>query len=431
MSQTFTNVDDAVLCKIIAQASNRLVFVAPGIRPPVAQALGSAMAVVPITAIHLVLDVDAEVCRLGYGDKDFRGMELLQAAATRHNLTVNHHPGIRIGLLISDDTTLIYSPTPELIETESHRPDKPNAIILHNELPPQLADACAVGSDGFATLEVGKELIDAEMVETVKQDLRERPPKPFNIAKIERIFSSMLQYVELELEDSKPASRSISLNPQLFGVNDEAVVRRLTNRYYLFSESDALTVDIPQIDEDGKPDKTKPKEKFGSENIGRERNKIKRRFIIDAGRFGTLILRRDVPEFEQKIKVLQTKLREYQLAVQRQIAARTDEIVRELLAALLERLKAAPPERWQSRFLSKNPTDADIRRLFHEDIEVEVNRVKTGFEPKVFISYKEVTYQTFKDANFRELIEKRFGKESIDAIFQEHDVAPEQPSSQK
>lgn len=130
MSQTFTSVDDRVLCQAIVRARSRLVFIAPGIRPPVAEALANAMKIVPTTAIHLVLDVDAEVCRLGYGDKDFKGMELLQAAAARHALTVNHHPGVRIGLLIADDTTLIYSPTPELIETESRQPEKPNATHI-------------------------------------------------------------------------------------------------------------------------------------------------------------------------------------------------------------------------------------------------------------------------------------------------------------
>jgi len=85
------------------------VFIAPGIRAPVAMALARAMEIVPTGAVHLVLDVDAEVCRLGYGDKDFKGMEILQAEAEKHGVTVNHHPGIRIGLLIADDTTLIYS----------------------------------------------------------------------------------------------------------------------------------------------------------------------------------------------------------------------------------------------------------------------------------------------------------------------------------
>jgi len=42
---------------------NRLVFIAPRLRPPVAKALASAMAVVPHSAIHPVLDLDAEVSR--------------------------------------------------------------------------------------------------------------------------------------------------------------------------------------------------------------------------------------------------------------------------------------------------------------------------------------------------------------------------------
>lgn len=427
MNRTFTNVDDRVLCEVIAQAKQRLVFVAPGIRPSVAQALASAMPLVPAAAIHLVLDVDAEVCRLGYGDADFKGMEILQAAAANHGLTVNHHAGIRIGVLIVDETTFIYSPTPELIEAESHQPDKPNAIILRNALPPQLANACAVGSEGFATVEVGKDQIDAERVEAVKRDLRDRPPKPFNVARIERVFSSMLQYVELKIEDYKLTSSSLLLNSELFGVRDAEIVRRLKNRYQLFSETDALTVEIPHIGEDTKPDAKKPMEKFGPLSIDRERNRIKKLFVIEAGRYDTLILRRNVPEFEKEIKVLEAKIAEYRKAVQTLIEDRIQKIVNKLLATLLEKLKAAPPDHWRSRVLGKQPTDEDIKRLFREDIQDAVSRVKTDFEPKVLIAYKDVTYHTFRDEKFRELMEKRFGKDAIAGIFNEHDAAPEQP----
>jgi hypothetical protein len=425
MSQTFTSVDDAVLVRLTSQATQRLVFIAPGIRPPVAEALAHAMDNVPPAAVHLVLDVDAEVCRLGYGDKDFKGMELLQAAAARHGLTVNHHPGIRIGLLITDDTTLIYSPTPELIETESRQPDKPNAIVLTNELPAQLANACAAGKDGFATLEVGKDRIDTRTVEAVKRELQDRPPKEFNVARIERVFSSMLHYVELTIADYKLTTRSLLLNPELFGVRNVEVVRRLTNRYHLFSETDALTVEIPHIGEDGTPDPNKPKEKFGPLSIDRERNRIKKQFVIEAGNYGSLMLRRDVEQFEKEIEILKAQIAAYKNAVQAQIKKRTDEIVEELLAALLQRLKAEPPKHWQSRFLGKNPTDDDITRLFREEVQTEVNRVKTDFAPKVFTAYKDVTYQTFKDPKFRELMEDRFGKEAIARIFKEYDAAPE------
>lgn len=426
MSQTFISVDDAVLVEVISSARQRLVFIAPGIRPPVAAALSNAMAIIPTNAIHLVLDVDAEVCRLGYGDTDFKGMESLQTAAAQHGLTVNHHPGIRIGLLIADETTLIYSPTPLLIEAESRHPSKPNAIVLHNELPPQLANACAVGEEGFAKLEVGKDQIDISAVEAVKRDLEDRPAKPVNVARIERVFSSMLHYVELNIENYKLATRSLVLNPELFGLRNADVVRRTTSRYRLFSDTEALTVEIPHIGEDGKPDGRKPKVKFGPFSIDRERNRIKKRFIIEAGRHGSIMLRRDVKEFEKEIQVLEAKIAAYRHAVRNEIKERTDEIVGELLAALLDRLKADPPEHWRSRFLGKQPSDEDIKRLFKQEVQSEVDRVKKDFDPKVFTAYKDVTYQTFKDPKFLELMEGHFGKEAIERIFSEYDAAPEQ-----
>ena len=208
---------------------------------------------------------------------------------------------------------------------------------------------------------------------------------------------------------------------------DPEVVRRMTSRYHLFSETDALTVEITHVGDDAKPDDKKPKEKFGPLSIDRERNRIKKLFVIQAGSFGTLILRRDVPEFEKEIKVLVAKIAEYRKAVQTQIETRIQEIVEELLAALLERLKATPPDHWRSRFLAKQPTDEDIKRLFREDVQDEVRRVKTDFNPKVFTAYKDVTYQTFKDEKFRTLMEQRFGKKAVTAIFNEHDAAPEKP----
>ena len=426
MSKTFTSVNDRVLCEVVGQARERLVFIAPGIRPMVAEALCQAMEIVPTNAIHLVLDVDAEVCRLGYGDKDFKGMERLQDAAAKHSLTVNHHPGIRIGLLIADGTTLVYSPTPELIEAESQHQDKPNAIVLKNELPPQLANACAIGADGFKTLEVGLDQIDKRKVEEVKLDLERRPPKEFNIARIERVFSSLIQYVEWKIKDYKLASRTLKLSAELFGVQDEDVAKRLTNNYRLFSETDALTIEIPFIDQDAKPVADKPKVKFDSHTIDRERIRIKKRFIIDAGQFGTLIQRRDVTAFEKEIRILEAKIAEYGNAIKEQIELQVKAIVDELLSALHDRLKASPPSNWRSRFIGKEPTEDDLSRLFREDIQGEVDRVKTDFNPVISVIYKDVTYQTFKNPIFRELIEMRFGKKAIKELLTEYDAAREQ-----
>ena len=422
-ANTFIRVDDDTLIKEIGRARQRLVFIAPGVRKKVAAALASAMDVVPCDEVHLVVDVDPEVCRLGYGSID--GLEILQKAAGEHNLTLNHHPGIRIGLLIADDITLVYSPTPLLIEAGSQQPTKPNAIILKAELPPTLADACAVGEERHATLEVGKDAVDANQVKEVKHDLDERPPKKFNVARAERVFNSLLHYVELRIEDYRLTTRSMLLRPELFGVRNEEIIRRLTNRFNLFAEkAEALTVEIAAIAADGKPD-AKKKEKFGPLSVDRERNRIKKKYIIEAGKFGLLILRRNVHDFEEEIKVLEKKLEAYKRAVEAELKRRTDDIVNELLAALMERLQKEPPEHWRSRHLSDPLTEDDVKRLFEEDVRSEVERAKTDFDPQIFTTFKDVTYETFKDAKFREIMENQFGKDAIDRLFSEHDAAPE------
>jgi len=285
--------------------------------------------------------------------------------------------------------------------------------------------ACAMGPEKHGTLEIGKDPVQKTAIEAVKRDLADRPPKAFNIARVERVFNSILHYVEFTIEDYRLTSRSVSLNPKLFGVKNIEVVKRLTNRYHLFAETESLTVDIPAFDENAVKVPGKPPQMFGPRSIDDERNRIKKRFIMEAGNRGLIILRKDVDEFEKELKVLEAKINAYKEAVKTVIKKRTDEIVAELLAALKTTLKASPPDHWCSRFTGKTPTDDDIERLFAEEVEAEVKRVSTDFDPRVFHDFKDVTYQTFHDKDFRALLDKRFGKNAIERIFSEHDAAPE------
>ena len=84
---------------------------------------------------------------------------------------------------------------------------------------------------------------------------------------------------------------------------------------------------------------------------------------------------------------------------------------------------------WRPRFLTNAPSDDDIDRLFAEDVGREVEKIKTDYDPKIFHTFKDVTYLTFKDKQFRELLEKHFGKNAIDDIFREYDAAPEKCSA--
>ena len=161
---------------------------------------------------------------------------------------------------------------------------------------------------------------------------------------------------------------------------------------------------FPFVGEDAKPDPNRPKEKFGPLSVDKERNRIKKLYIIEAGKNRALILRRNVAAFEKEIQRLRKRMELYRDAVQSQIQARTKEIAAELLAALTESFKNNPPPHWASRQLNAKISNEDVKRLFNEDIRQELEKVRTDFDPKIRIDYKEITYETFVDKDFRKLI---------------------------
>ena len=129
--------------------------------------------------------------------------------------------------------------------------------------------------------------------------------------------------------------------------------------------------------------------------------------------------------FTKEIARLEVLIQLYQVAVQSLLEERTKQITAELLKALADTLKENPPPSWATWHLNETLDDAEVERLFGEDIHQALEWVRTDFNPRVRIDHKALTYETFKDPAFRRVIEERFGKKAIDRIFEEHDAAPE------
>ena len=65
---TFQAIDDEALIRYICSAAKRIVYIAPGVHAPVAQALGKRFSEVEQLDVTVVIDPDEDVCRIGYGD---------------------------------------------------------------------------------------------------------------------------------------------------------------------------------------------------------------------------------------------------------------------------------------------------------------------------------------------------------------------------
>lgn len=113
----FRTSNDTLLCELLNEARERVVFVvAPGASVRVAETLAATWCRLGPEAVSVVLDVDPEVYRLGYGEEG--AIDVLQRCASELGQSLCEQPGVRLGLLVVDDWTLVYSPTPRLVESD-------------------------------------------------------------------------------------------------------------------------------------------------------------------------------------------------------------------------------------------------------------------------------------------------------------------------
>ena len=162
MNRTITVFNDEVLVACILEARKKIVYVAPGVSKAVADTLGKRLPDMGMLSITLIVDVDAEVYRMGYGE--IEGLQDIKRLADEHFLELRQQSGVRIGLLKADDRTLVYAPTPRLIEAGSRAEEKPNAIMLGEDLP-ELERAC--GADIAEKIQASAEATITSLADTL------------------------------------------------------------------------------------------------------------------------------------------------------------------------------------------------------------------------------------------------------------------------
>lgn len=351
---------------------------------------------------------------------------MILAAAAQAGLLVLHQPGVRIGLLIADEDTIVFSPALRLIEAGSSQPEKPNAIVLQGAVLPTVAATCGLGD--LRDRQIGLDPVNQQTVAAVKQDLQANPPKEFNIARVERVFNSALQFVEVEILDYRLHTRKVKLDPSIFGLSDEYLRQRVENTFKPFEESEFLTVEIPWLDADGRPDAKKTM-LFSPDQIEKERLRIKRELLFDVPRFGVVLRRTHKPEFERQMRRLQQQITLYMQKVQAEIKQRVETAKARLQEALLEIVLANPPVAWR-RYMSEpgRIEPADAERLLSAMLDREFAGLIAGFHPTVRWLYKDVSYETLHNPDFRRALERPLGKASVAALFKEYAAAPEQLS---
>lgn len=381
-SSAITIANDETLKALIQSAQRRVVFLAPAVTEAVADALASVWKRLGKDQVSVVLDVDPEVYRLGYGDP--AALTTLEEVGQHLGTMLHRQAGIRIGLVIVDDQTLVYSPTPRLIEAGPKKESQPNAVLL-GPPPARVAAELGHGPEGVKAQKVGLDKADLAKIAEVKTELSENPPLSFDIAQKVRVFNAYFEFVDLSLESVLIQKRSVKLPPDLAKFTTDEELNKA------IKTSVGLIGDHPEL---------------SGEALKTECDELRKKFLVVLRGYKPVVLRKNKAGFEAEVEKLRAKVAEFGKKQQQELQKAIDATRDRLTAQILPKIAKTPPDRWH-KAIGPNPNAADIESMLKAELGgVLGNAAQIVGKMRVKLLFMGVTFESLTDPEFIKVAQK-------------------------
>jgi len=376
-SRAITIANDFTVSSMIDTATRRVVVLAPAVSTKIAESISAKWVQLGGEAVSVVLDVDPEVYRLGYGE--FKSLEILEAAAATAGTTLNRQPGIRVGLVIVDDETLVYSPTPLLIEAGPKRPETPNAIRIGTP-PANIVRELGHGPNGVRDQKIGLDKAAKSAIQTVDAQLKKNPPQKFDVSRSVRVFNAAFEFVDLELLGTFIDRKTVSIPKYLSGIRDPKTREQLRTSYTILPTG----------------------HKLSGEHLQKDRKLIDKKFLRTITGYGMVVLRSQKADFEAEVEQLRKDVSEFAEKIREELQNAMDKQLESLVKALLPTVKRTPPQDW-IKSDGKKPSAETVEQFLNDDLRRAFGTAETLIkEMKVKLIFKGVTFELLSDAKFRE-----------------------------
>jgi hypothetical protein len=195
--------------------------------------------------------------------------------------------------------------------------EKPNAIRISDNGAEEIAVACGAGvevakhgeeaelkvaKDGQ---EVGLEEACEELIEETKADLKENPPRQFDLVRLERVFNYRLEFVEFSVAQFRLNTRSVSLPAELLGLAEQNLQDRIHNTFRVFETGAPFEFEVAD------PADPMLKVKVTEKWLSKQADILRKEYFIPLGSssYGNLILKRRKVEFEKGVAGVNVGLR--------------------------------------------------------------------------------------------------------------------------
>jgi hypothetical protein len=421
VGRAFAVASEERLVELISEARRRLVVISPALTDEVAAALAARLPDLGNISITVIVDADPEVYRLGFGTET--ALDRLREASDPNMFDLRVQSGVRIGVVISDEITMIFSPVPLLIEAGSTSVEKPNAIVLAGAATSdRLANAAGAGpTEADVTQEIGTQALTPAAIMAVKQDLKANPPQSFDVARALRIFSSKVQYVELEAENYRFSSRKVPLPPELLSVVDDALKSQISSRIRAPAEGlGKLKITIGASE---KIETIEVDEKW----IDSERKRIEDTYTYTVPRFGRIILSADRKAFDVEMNRFKQILESYHKAILAAVEGVKTDFETRLVNEFLPKWRERPPANFARYGLE--PTDSNLEHQLRNVTQGLLLKAISFEPPRVRVIYKNVAPESVRDPSFLDPLKKIMDRRGvpisiIESLFASGDAAP-------
>lgn len=395
----FTALTQNRIASLVAQARNTVAVAAPGISREMANAIVTARG--RGTEVHVVLDCNDDVIRIGYGEVE--AIRSLMGAGIR----VRQCPGLRIGILIIDDQAWTFTPTPLCVERERQSDETPNAVGLTSDQAKQLMEAIAPPHRDLADArppEIGTVELESQELSNTEQSLKEVPRIDLDLQRQVRVFQPYIQYVELSLIGCSISRHTVALPPNLAPLaKNTTIQKRLRTTFALISEKSKI---------DDKP-------------LQEELAKIRKDFARNIKALsGSVMLRGKRSVIDARLDALQKKIDIFKETVRKKLATEVETSLGQLKKELLPLVLRNPPEELRNQCMGEKPSKEEVDRWVEYELrdafptidsvvgDIELRRV-----------FKDVTYESLNNPDLRNELRKAFPAVPWDRPFKEFDAA--------
>jgi len=382
ISQIFVMLDDSQVIALVETAQEWLVFIAPGLGIEVAIAIANRWQALGTDRVKVILDVDPEVARLGYGTLE--GLELIQKAAVQMKRHVFHQAGLRIGLLIVDKSMIIFSPKPLLIEASSSPGFQPNAICM-DQISPTILGEIGWGQDGDNEKAIGLQSVTPDQIERIKADLQENPPQKFDITRTVQVFNSRFEFVEVEVRGCSISRKTATIPSELMAfIRDKDARNNLHSSYQIVRENSELS----------------------GKKIHQLRKQLVDSWLVLIPGFGMIVLRKNKEKLLEGIEKLKIEVGKFQKDIQEKLQEEINHNCKILVQSLLPAVLQNPPQRWRSQ-IGSNPSKNSIEAMLDSDLKKSFGSAEKLIQKmEVQVIFKAITYEMLNDPKFVQAIHK-------------------------